>query len=456
MFGRLASTLSPAEIERTESTVLAAAQAGRSDAVAKGIKKLLRAQSRDRNAALALVRIVADGQLSIDQGLEVLEAVFRAHGTDSEVVAGIGNATDQVRDIDDLNAPPPESVLFAELAGALELFARAAEGTHSELSLLSALATTTRMIQRQRDDTAEWSYRRLVKLAPDSGRHHYNLGLFCKTRGLFREGMLANQVAAGLVDEPVDSYEWNLGICATGAGEGSVALDVWQRMEQKIEMGRFALPEGSYRDCKVKLAQRPLAERDSESDDPGLQETIWIERLSPCHGIVRSALYQDLGVDFGDVVLIDGAPITYHTYGETKVPVFPHLATLVRRGYRFFDFAGTQQERGQLADASKGLAADAVVYSHTEQYVVLCHACWLSERTDHAHHQSRDEHVVTGRIVAPPDIEPADLLRQLDEAIAARPACRVYTPALCEAAGLHERGAVERRRFDMIVSAKGR
>ena len=76
------------------------------------------------------------------------------------------------------------------------------------------------------------------------GRHHYNLGLFCKTRGLFREGMLANQVAAGLVDEPVDSYEWNLGICATGAGEGSVALDVWQRMEQKIEMGRFAFGQG--------------------------------------------------------------------------------------------------------------------------------------------------------------------------------------------------------------------
>lgn len=456
MFRRLASTLSLEEIERTESGVLSDSEAGRSKAAGKGIRKLLRAQPRDRHAALALIRIVESGQLPIDQGLDVFDAVFRAHRTDPELVAGMGDATDRVRDIDELNAPPPETALFAELADVLEQFARTAEGAPSELSLLSGLATTTRMMQRQRDDTAGWSYRRLVKLAPDTGRHHYNLGLFCKTRGLFREGMLANQAAARLVDEPPECYEWNLGICATGAGEGAVALDVWKRLGQKIELGRFELPEGGYPDCKVKLAQRPLAERASEHDDPGLQETIWIERLSPCHGIVRSVLYQDLGVDFGDVVLLDGAPITYHTYGETKVPVFPHLATLLRRGYRFFDFAGTQQKRGQLAAASQGLAADAVVYSHTEQYVVLCHACWLSEQTDHADHQARDEHVVAGRIAAPPDIEPADLLRQLDQAIAARPPCRIYAPALCEAAGLHERGAMERRRFDMIVSAKGR
>lgn len=456
MFGRLSSTLSPAEIARTESTVLADVDAGRSDSMEKGIKKLLRAQSRDRNAALALGRIVAAGTLSIDRGLELLDAIFRAHRTDSEVVGNIGNATDQVRDINELNAPPPGTGLFTELADALEQFARAAEGTPSELSLLSALATTTRMMQRQRDDVAAWSYRRLVQLAPTMAHHHYNLGLYCKTRGLFREGMLANQAAARLVDEPVDSYEWNLGICATGAGEGVVALDVWKRMGQAIEMGRFGLPEGGYPSSKVKLAQRPLAERDSESDDPGLAETIWIERLSPCHGIIRSALYQDLGVDYGDVILIDGAPITYHTYGETKVPVFPHLATLIRRGYRSYDFAGTQQSPRQLADASKELAADAVVYAHTEQYVLLCAACWRSEQTDHQDHMERDEHVVVGRIVAPPDIAPGDLLRQLDDAIAARPPCRIYAPALCEAAGLHERGAMERRRFDMIVSAKRR
>jgi hypothetical protein len=88
---------------------------------------------------------------------------------------------------------------------------------------------------------------------------------------------------------------------------------------QHIEMGRFGLPEGSYGQVKVRLAEHPLAERKAGENDPGLEETIWIERLSPCHGIVRSALFQDLGVDYGDVVLFDGAPVTHHKYGEDHV-----------------------------------------------------------------------------------------------------------------------------------------
>jgi len=72
--------------------------------------------------------------------------------------------------------------------------------------------------------------------------------------------MKANQAAVRLSDEVIDSYEWNLAICATGAGHAAVALEVWKRMGQKIEMGRFGLPKGSYSQCKVKLAERPLAE----------------------------------------------------------------------------------------------------------------------------------------------------------------------------------------------------
>ena len=147
---------------------------------------------------------------------------------------------------------------------------------------------------RQRDGLAEQCYRLLVELDPERSSNHYNLGLFCKTRGRFREGMLANQEAARLADEPVEAYEWNLGICATGAGEAEIALDVWKRMGQKIEMGRFGLPDGGYPQCKVRLAERPLAERSAEDDDPGREETIWLQRLSPCHGIIRSVLNQDL------------------------------------------------------------------------------------------------------------------------------------------------------------------
>lgn len=456
MLKNLRSVLSGDDIKLFEDTAVTELDAGRSDSAQEPIEKLTKFMPRNRDAALALIRIVQRGGLRIEHGLDIFEKVFQVYRDDPEIAAKMGSTTDSVRDLDELNAAPSDSALFEELADVLEKLAEKETGGRNQVVLLEALATTTRMMGRQRDRVCERSYRRLVELDPGTSYQHYNLGLFFKTRGLFREGVQANQASARLREEPSEACEWNLGICATGAREGAAALEVWQRMGQKIRMGRFGLPEGGYPQSKVKLAERPLAERDADNDDPGLEETIWIERLSPCHGIVRSVLYQSLGVDYGDVVLFDGAPITYHRYGDTKVPVFPHLATLIRSGYRLYDFAGTQDARGQLANASEALAEDAVIYTHTEQFVLLCNACWRAEGTDHAVHEDRDEHVVVGRNAAPPGIDPATLLRQLDSAMADRAPCCVYAPTLCKAAGFADRADMEQRRFDMIVSARKR
>jgi hypothetical protein len=164
-------------------------------------------------------------------------------------------------------------------------------------------------------------------------------------------------------------------------------------------------------------------------------------------------LYQYLGIDYGDVILFDGAPITYHTYGEEKVPVYPHLATLVRRDYNVFDFAGTQEKAGHISDASADLERDAIVYSHSENFVRLCASCWRNPDVNHRHDTGVDKHVVTGRIAAPSDMDARELLRQIDQAMAKREPCRIYVPDLCEAAGLVERAAFERRRFEMITSS---
>lgn len=148
---------------------------------------------------------------------------------------------------------------------------------------------------------------------------------------------------------------------------------------------------------------------------------------------------------------MDGAPITYHTYGDSQVPVFPHLATLVRNNYRLYDFAGTQDEGGKLDSASDDLVGDAIVYSHSENFKVLCAACWRNDRLDHSHASEEvTHHVVRGRIAAPLELSPMDLLQQLDAAMSKREPCRLYIPELCDAAGLSDRADVERRRYDML------
>ena len=172
--------------------------------------------------------------------------------------------------------------------------------------------------------------------------------------------------------------------------------------------------------------------------------------MSPCHGIIRSVLYGNLGVDYGDVILMDGAPITHHTYGEQQVPVFPHLATLLRRNYQFFDFAGTQETARQLVDLSEELDKDAVIYSHSENFKIMCANCWRNPDIDHEVHERMEKHVVTGRIAAPPDIAPARLLNLIDKAIERRGTCQLYAPDLCAAAGLLVRERIDRRRFALL------
>ncbi|MFK8017894.1 MAG: prenyltransferase [Gammaproteobacteria bacterium] len=452
LFDVFAKPLSKDKVDAIYESVTTASEAQDGDAAWAALAPLLRAQPKQLMAAQCLVTIADKGLLSIERAVEVLSAIYDAHKDDADIVASIGKSLESARDIDQLNAAPPTAPLFSNVIDRLNGFIKAADSETSEESLVYALATASRMVGRQRDDVAHAMHQRLIELDSKNAPYRYTLGLFCKTRGLFEAGMIANQAAVNLKPETVDSYEWNLGICATGAKHGAVALEVWQRMGQKIGMGRFGLPEGGYPNCKVRLAQRPLAARTADNDYPGLEETIWIERLSPCHGIVRSVLVQQLGVDFGDVVLIDGAPITYHTYGDNEVPVFPHLATLVKGGYQFFDFAGTQDASGQLEGISEALTEDTIVYSHTENYRTLCMDCWHNPDIDHEEHRGEDRHVVTGRIAAPPTVEAEQLLQQIDGALVELNACHLYSPTLCHSAGQEKRAGVEQRRFDLLTN----
>ena len=441
------------ELRQLEDKVEAAAKTDGEEAAWEALQPLLKTQKDQLEVAVSAVKLVDRGLFSIEHACQVLTNVFDAHSDHTWLVGKIGYALEAARDIDELNSAPPDEAVFVDVINAINRMLGETDNPDMEENLLTGLAVATRMMGRQYDELAYKSANNLTDISPYDHAHFYRLGLLCKTRGYFQDGMLANQTAASLVKEPTEAMRWNLGICATGAGEGEVALEVWKGIGNKIEMGRFDLPDGGYPMCKVKLAERPLAERSKDTDDPGKEETIWIERLSPCHGIVRSVLYYDLGVDYGDVVLIDGAPITYHQYDDEKVPVFPHLATLRHFNYQLYNFAGTQEQAGQLGDLSKGLEDDAVVYSHTEQFRRLCRSCWQNADTAHNHDEQEEHHVVHGQIAAPPNLEAAALLQQLDAAVQAQGACEIYAPTLCRAAGDEARADVERRRYDMLANS---
>jgi hypothetical protein len=270
---------------------------------------------------------------------------------------------------------------------------------------------------------------------------HFNEGLAAKEARRFRDGQRAGEAALTVGGASEPSVLWNLGICATGAGDGAAALEAWRRLGFDLTLGRRGLPEGSFPPVEVCVVG------DGEGGDRYDSEVVWIERLSPCHGILRGAVFQQLGVDYGDLVLFDGAPVEA---GERAGPVLPVLATLEPGGYLGYRFAGVQENDGEIVSLSSELAVDGAFCLHTKEHFRLCHACWARADGHSGPHVPMTLEVVTGKLCLAPELDPAQALRRLEEVLAARGTVELWVPELARAAGDVQRASRDGARFAML------
>lgn len=139
----LKRTLSSDRIEAIEQR---AAGSEGPEAAWEAIAPLVRVQRHQYAAARCLARIVSKRYLSIEHGLDVLAQVDDAYGSDAAMLAEIGNAMEGARDIDDLNAAPPEHPLFESIVVRLSAHATAFRGHELEERILDGLATAARMV----------------------------------------------------------------------------------------------------------------------------------------------------------------------------------------------------------------------------------------------------------------------------------------------------------------------
>ena len=392
---------------------------------------LVNASSRDEASARALVRLVAECRFGYRDSASLLDALVPS--APLGLLIDIGYASPAAVNIDDLNAAPAAREFFARLVERLD---EAAQLHPNDAELHAALASAAHRGGRRFDSSAMHAFDRTVALDAGNPNHFYNRGLFSKTRGAFEACVLDNQRALELGMEG-DAARWNLGIAASAAGMGELALETFVGLGMKLELSSEGRAEGTFPSCKVRLAERPLAERGAADDTPGREETIWIERTGGAHGIVRSVLVGELGVDYGDVVVFDGAPITRHTIGDRSVPVFPHLMTLERRHYQRYRFAAKQRVPHMDEVVSRYLPGDAVLYSHTENFVLLCNECSKGEcQWPDEHGAKTSNHAyVRGALMAAPGLAPAALLDALEAASREASEIAVACPELSEAAG---------------------
>lgn len=420
-------------------------------AAEQALSDVIAASSRELDAAQCLASAACLQGWSEKRRMQFASCLLE-RWDDLSVVGILANNFEAFVDFRYLNNPPPTDAMSMRLLElAAKNFERASDA--DKLAAAHALYSVARLSGRAADALCERAARTVVNLDPENADGWYRYGLFLKTRGRFAEGVAANQRAAELAGDDNEATVWNLGICATGAKQGALALELWrQKLGSKLELGENGLPTGSWHHVKVRLAARPLAVRTSRDDSPGEEETVWVERLSPCHGMVLNPTAGELAADYGDLVLFDGAPIVSQQIDGRSVPVFPLLVTLQRGGWEVFRFVASGLGVRGVEAINERLGDSAFLYSHTDSVFYLCHACADAGKVgDCGHSRENTESVIRGKLC----VAPRATLQEVDASLAAaikKLGATWISPPLAIRLGDRRRAEREQQHLDQLES----
>jgi hypothetical protein len=318
-------------------------------------------------------------------------------------------------------------------------------------TLYATLGNALRLSGPHRDAEAQEAFTRAIELDPERGEWWYDAGLLDKWRGRFEDGYAANEQARMRMgaERPV---LWNLAICATALGKAEEAVEIWDELGVPARVDRArgmpyvaGLPPMLLR----VLSRTPATDGTSELPEKAVGfELVWVAPLSPCHGVVQSPTFRDAPIDYGDLVLWDGAPVAAHKISdEDTVPVFPLLEILRRGDERRWPFVALEREPGSVRGLEADLPEGARVFIQKERVEHHCTACEAGEPHEHGHDlhvapatepapasESAAGTLVRGKLIVPQAQDLAELRSTWEAAIGSR-SVSVSLPALYEELG---------------------
>ncbi len=436
--------------------VLAAARAAaHAGEVAKGFQLFEQFRNdvaRSREAATLFAELLARDP-SYPDSLSIAEQITGGFATDPEVIILLSAALLRVAEQRPADEPPFEQGAAHLAAGACQRCFEALDpaaridpdvGGYLQVNMADAL----RMMGPDHDRDALQAYQVALAIDDARGGWWFQLGLLHKWRGRFREGLEANLKARARLGatRPV---LWNLAICATALGEGARALDAWELLGIRgslAQSGMPFVPDMPPLQVRVATVGEETGQHDPLPARAVTFEVLWVQPLSPCHGVVQSPTARRASVDYGDVVLWDGAPVHMNRVRfardpesdaraqrepETRdVPVFPLLWILRPGDERRLRFVGMEKERG-LVDAlgtALGEQATLVVFDRRSNVEARASA---RERNGAA----ADAHLFYGKLIVPGTVELNEVRRALEAALRARPGLTMAVPELYEQLG---------------------
>ena len=185
------------------------------------------------------------------------------------------------------------------------------------------------------------------------------------------------------------------------------------------------------------LSRTPDTDATSQLPDKAVGfELVWVAPLSPCHGVVQSPTFRDAPIDYGDLVLWDGAPVAAHETSEQgTVPVFPLLEILRHGGERRLAFVALEREPGALEGLESELPEGTRVFIQQERVHHGCAACASGEpHDDHDHLGAPSEAptaLVRGKVILAPT-QPLEEFRDAWESALDQRAASIAVPELYE------------------------
>ncbi|MBW1761232.1 MAG: tetratricopeptide repeat protein [Deltaproteobacteria bacterium] len=282
----------------------------------------------------------------------------------------------------------PASWAAAALQRSLDALSDA-ERANADLAgnMYAMLGNALRLCGPGRDAEAQEAFTRAIELDPERGEWWYDAGLLDKWRGRFDDGYAANEQARMRMG-PQRPVLWNLAICATALGKAEEAAEIWEEIGVPARLDRSrgmpyvaGLPPMLLR---VLSRTSPTDGTSSLPDKTVGFELVWIAPLSPCHGVVQSPIFGDAPIDYGDLVLWDGAPVAAHrTSAGDTVPVFPLLEVLRPGSERRWSFVALETEPGAREGLEDALPEGTRVFVQDERVGHHCAACEAGDPHEH-------------------------------------------------------------------------
>jgi len=356
--------------------------------------------------------------------LSTAEAILRAHPLDVPVVVRVCAALNHAAEQRPADEPPfmhgPAHLAAGAAQQCFESLAASArqdpeQGGYLQLNMADAL----RMMGPDHDEDALAAYRLALAIDDSRGGWWFNLGLLHKWRGRFEEGLEANRKALSRLGE-TRAVLWNLAICTTALGKGALAADAWRKLGIEAQLSSAQMPyvEGLPTvEVRVASLGDDVGRNDPLPASTVTFEVLSVQPLSPCHGVVQTPSVRRSSVDYGDVVLFDGAPVSVSERQGRPVPCFPLLWILRPGDERRFRFVGMQKTPGMVDELASALPDDVVLFVY-----------------DRRPAESGQE-LFYGKLIVPATRDLTALRLNLEGLLHARPGLTLALPALYEAIG---------------------